>query len=161
QWLAQRDRESSPGGTDWVRNRIDHGDQVCASHQNLRNQNPDFESFTRALTTYHPMTASRDLRRLVHDITAPAFLTGAFEDEQTGPQSTTMIDGFDNAAQLKVGLWNGRHPDGLGPANVMRWYEFLELNLAKRVPHMNPLIRAVLPSVLAQVFELHDVDLGP
>jgi len=161
QWLVERDRQSAPGGVSWVRDRIDGGDATCIGHQALRNQNPDFESFTRALTMYHPLAAERDLRRLVHDVTAPVFLTGAFEDEQTGPQFTTMIDGFDRAEQLKVGLWNGRHPDGLGPANLMRLYEFLELYVAHRVPHMHPIMRSVLPSVLAQVFELDDVDLGP
>jgi uncharacterized protein len=161
QWIAERDRQSAPGGTSWVRDRIEGGDRTCAGHQQLRNQNPDFESFTRALTTYHPLAADRDLRELVRDITAPVFLSGAFEDEQTGPQFTTMIDHFDHAAQLKVGLWNGRHPDGLGPVNVVRWFEFLEFNVARRVPHMNPVIRAVAPSVLAQVFELHDVTFEP
>jgi predicted acyl esterase len=161
QWLAERDRQSAPGGASWVRDRIEGGDTTCADHQVLRNQNPDFESFTRALTTYHPLAAERDLRRLVRDVTAPVFLTGAFQDEQTGPQFTTMIDEFDQTEQLRVGLWNGRHPDGLGPANVMRWYEFLELHVARRVPHMHPIVRAVAPAVLAEVFGLDDVDLGP
>jgi hypothetical protein len=161
QWLAERDRQSAPGGTSWVRDRIEGGDAACADHQVLRNQNPDFESFTRALTRYHPLAAERDLRRLVRDVTTPVFVGGAFQDEQTGPQFTTMLDEFDQAEQLKVGLWNGRHPDGLGPANVMRWYEFLELNVARRVPHMHPIIREFAPAVLAEVFELDDADLGP
>ena len=161
QWLAARDAESSPGGTSWVRGRIEHGDQVCASHQDLRNQNPDFEALGRALPFYHPMAAPRDLRRLVHDIAVPVFISGAFQDEQTGPQFTTMLDDFDRAPSLKVALWNGRHPDGLGPVNVIRWYEFLEFNVARRVPRVHPLIRAVAPSILAQTFGLRDATLEP
>ena len=161
QWLAERDRQSSPGGTSWVRARIDGGDQFCAAHQVLRDQNPDFASFGRALDTYHPMASARDLRELVGDISVPVFLAGAFQDEQTGPQFTSMIDEFESAPQLKVGLWNGRHPDGLGPVNAMRWFEFLEFHVARRVPHLNPVVRAFAPVILADTFELQDATLEP
>jgi hypothetical protein len=58
-------------------------------------------------------------------------------------------------------LWNGRHPDGLGPVNLVRWYEFLEFNLAQRVPHMNPLVRAFAPTIVAGVFGFEDVEFEP
>jgi hypothetical protein len=161
QWLAARDRQSAPGGSSWVRARIDAGDQACAEHQVLRDQNPDFESFGRALSTYHPMASARDLRRLVADISVPVLLAGAFQDEQTGPQFATMIDDFESAPQLKVGLWNGRHPDGLGPVNLVRWFEFLEFHVARRVPRLHPIIRAFAPAVLAQEFDLADATLEP
>ena len=161
QWLAERDRQSAPGGSSWVQQRIDGGDQACAQHMVLRDQNPDFESFGRALSTYHPMASDRDLRRLVEDISVPVFLGGAFQDEQTGPQFATMIDDFDSAPQLKVGLWNGRHPDGLGPVNLVRWFEFLEFHVAQRVPRLHPLLRAFLPVVLADEFDLADTTLEP
>ena len=159
QWLAERDRQSAPGGSSWVRDRIDAGDQVCAGHQVLRDQNPDFASFGRALDTYHPMAEHRDLRRLVADIDVPVFLAGAFQDEQTGPQFASMIDGFESTPQLRASLWNGRHPDGLGPVNVMRWFEFLEFHVARRVPRLNPVIRAFAPIVLADTFDLADATL--
>jgi uncharacterized protein len=161
QWLAERDRQSAPGGSSWVTARMEAGDQVCASHQVLRNQNPDFRAFGRGLTFYHPMASARDLRELVREIDDPVFLSGAFQDEQTGPQFTAMLDHFDNAPVLRVGLWNGRHPDGYGPVNVMRWFEFLELYVAGRVPQVNPLLRLALPGVLADQFEVEDVDLEP
>ncbi|HEX8804360.1 MAG TPA: CocE/NonD family hydrolase, partial [Acidimicrobiales bacterium] len=111
QWLEERDRQSSPNGTSWVAGRIRAGDETCAGHQPLRNQNPDFEAFGRGLEFYHPMARARDLRELVRDIDDPVFIAGAFQDEQTGPQFTTMLDHFDHAPVLRVGLWNGRHPD--------------------------------------------------
>ncbi|HEY8527082.1 MAG TPA: CocE/NonD family hydrolase [Acidimicrobiales bacterium] len=159
QWLAERERQSAPGGTSWVRDRIEAGDETCAAHQALRNQNPDFRDFGRALTYYHPMTRSRDLRELVRDIDDPVFLSGAFQDEQTGAQFTTMVDQFDDAPVLRVNLWNGRHPDGYGPVNVVRWFEFLELYVAGRVPRMHPLVRAAAPAVLADQFDVEDVEL--
>ncbi|HEY8546202.1 MAG TPA: CocE/NonD family hydrolase [Acidimicrobiales bacterium] len=161
QWLAERDRQSAPGGSSWVQRRIDDGDQVCAGHMALRNQNLDFEAFGRALRTYHPMASARDLRRLVADISVPVFLAGAFQDEQTGAQFATMLDDFTSTPQLKVGLWNGRHPDGLSPVNVVRWFEFLEFHVAQRVPRMHPVLRAFLPVVLADEFDLADATIEP
>ena len=97
----------------------------------------------------------------MRDVEAPVYLTGAFQDEQTGPQFTAMVDDFDRAALARVNLWNGRHPDGFGPANLVRWYEFLELYVADRVPVLHPVLRAVLPIVLADQFDLADVALEP
>ena len=161
QWIKERNESAAPGGTSWVTRRIDAGDAVCAAHQPLRNQTLDFEDLVYNLSSYNAASAARDLRRLVDDIEAPVFLTGAFQDEQTGPQFTQMLDEFDEAAALRANLWNGRHPDGYGPANLMSWFEFLELYVADRVPVLDPIMRIGLPPVLADQFDLADVELGP
>ena len=161
QWIKERDAAAAPGGTSWVTERIDAGDTTCAAHQALRAQNPDFEGFVRALDSYPDSAAARDLRRLVGDIEAPVFISGAFQDEQTGPQFTALLDEFTSAPVVRVNLWNGRHPDGYGPANLMRWFEFLELYVAQRVPHLNPVVRALAPPVLADQLHLRDIELEP
>jgi uncharacterized protein len=161
QWIKERDAAAAPGGDSWVTDRIEAGDTTCAAHQALRAQNPDFEGFVRALDTYPASAAARDLRRLVADVEAPVFISGAFQDEQTGPQFTALLDSFTSAPVLRVNLWNGRHPDGYGPANLMRWFEFLEFYVAKRVPRLNPLVRALAPPVLAGQFHLRDIELEP
>ena len=161
QWIRARDAESAAGGTDWVTERVEAGDETCGANLDLRSQNPDFENLVRSLPTYNASLGERDLRLLVGDIEAPTFLSGAFQDEQTGPQFTAMVDDFKRADTLFVSLWNGRHPDGYGPVNLMRWYEFLELYVAGRVPHLNPLLRAVLPGVLADQMGLDDFTLEP
>jgi predicted acyl esterase len=161
QWIRERDAAAAPGGTSWVEQRIAAGDEICAAHQVLRAQNPDFESMVKALSAYNDAAAARDLRLLVPDIEAPVFITGAFQDEQTGPQFTAMLDEFHDAEVLRVNLWNGRHPDGYGPANIMSWFEFLELYVADRVPRLHPLLRAALPPILADQFDLADVELPP
>jgi hypothetical protein len=127
----------------------------------LRAQNPDFENLSHSLSSYTPAAAARDLRELVRGIGAPVFLSGAFQDEQTGAQFTAMLDHFDSTPLLRVNLWNGRHPDGYGPANVVRWYEFLELYVADRVPVINPLLRQALPPILADQFHVDDIELEP
>jgi uncharacterized protein len=161
QWIKERNRAAAPGGSSWVTARIDAGDAVCDANQGLRNQNPDFENLARSLTSYTPSAAARDLRRLVPDITAPVFISGAFQDEQTGPQFTQMLDEFDQAAAFRANLWNGRHPDGYAPVNLNDVFEFLELYVAERVPVMNPLVRAALPAVLADEFGLADTEIEP
>jgi uncharacterized protein len=161
QWIKQRNQAAAPGGTSWVTRRIEAGDAVCAAHQPLRNQALDFESLAHGLSSYNDSATARDLRRLVPTIESPVFISGAFQDEQTGPQFTTMLDDFDRAPVLRVNLWNGRHPDGYGPANFMEWFEFLELYVADRVPVLHPVLRAVLPGQLADQFDLEDVELGP
>jgi hypothetical protein len=161
EWIEARDAAAAPGGTSWVTRRIEAGDTTCGAQQALRNQNLDFESLTRSLTSYNRAAAARDLRLLVRDVEAPVFISGAFQDEQTGPQFTAMLDEFDSAAALRVNLWNGRHPDGYSPANLVNWFEFLELYVADRVPVMHPLVRAALPAILADQFGLADVELAP
>jgi predicted acyl esterase len=159
QWIKERDAAAAPGGDSWVTERIESGDTTCAGHQALRAQNPDFEGFVRALDSYPASAGARDLRRLVGDIEAPVFVSGAFQDEQTGPQFTALLDAFSSAPTVRVNLWNGRHPDGYGPANLMRWFEFLELYVAQRVPRLNPVVRALAPPVLAGQFQLRDIEL--
>ena len=161
QWIKERNAAASPGGSSWVTRRIEAGDTVCAANQPLRNQNPDFENLARSLTSYTPSAAARDLRLLVRDISAPVFISGAFQDEQTGPQFTQMLDDFDEAAAFRANLWNGRHPDGYAPANLNDVFEFLELYVAERVPEMNPVIRSALPGVLAEQFHLADTVIEP
>ncbi len=161
QWIKERNEAAAPGGSSWVTRRIAAGDTVCAAHQPLRNQILGFESLVHSLSSYTPSAAARDLRLLVRDIEAPVFLSGAFQDEQTGPQFTTMLDDFESTDVLRVNLWNGRHPDGYGPANLMRWFEFLELYVADRVPVLPPIMRLGLPPVLADQFDLADVELEP
>jgi uncharacterized protein len=159
QWIRERDAAAAPGGDSWVTERIESGDTTCAEHQALRAQNPDFEGFVRALDSYPASAGARDLRRLVSDIEAPVFISGAFQDEQTGPQFTALLDAFSSAPIVRVNLWNGRHPDGYGPANLMRWFEFLEFYVAQRVPRLNPVVRALAPPVLAGQFQLRDIQL--
>ena len=161
QWLAERERQSAPGGSSWVTDRIDAGDEDCAAHQPLRLQNPDFRSFGHSLDTYPPAMEARDLRRLVHDIEVPVYITAAFQDEQTGPQAITLLDEFENAPVLRAGIWNGRHPDGYAATNLMSWFEFLEFYVHGEVPRLNEFIRGAAPGILADQFGLQDTTIDP
>ena len=145
QWILERERQSS-GGQGWTLDRINAGDRTCEENQKLRDQSVGFEAFVRSLQ-YRPADAdSRDLSKLVSAIDAPVFLTGAWQDEQTGPRFATMIDQFTGAGKKHFVLFNGHHPDGYSAHNLSRWYEFLGLYVAKRVPRLLDVVRLALPS---------------
>jgi predicted acyl esterase len=161
-WLQERDRQSGAGGSDWVSARIDGGDAECRGNVADHELNIDFEAFGRALAMRPPDADARDLRELVRDVDTAVFLTGAFQDEQTGPQFGAMLDSFDNARTLRVGLWNGRHPDGYSTMNLMQWFEFLELYVAERVPKVPDALRAAgVQDIVAEQFGFQDGELGP
>jgi len=145
QWILERERQSS-GGQGWTLDRINAGDRVCEDNQRLRDQSVGFEAFVRSLQ-FRPADAdARDLSKLVSSIDAPVFLTGAWQDEQTGPRFATMLNEFSGPGKKHFVLFNGHHPDGYSAHNLSRWYEFLGLYVAKRVPRLLDVVRAVLPS---------------
>ena len=156
QWLAERDRESSATGTSWVAKRIKGGDQTCKAIEKIREQNIDFQSFGRSLVRRPEATDNRDLSRLVSKIKVPVYLTGAWQDEQTGPQFGDMLGNFDQAPVKRFTMFNGRHPDGYTPLVLTRWFEFLEFFVARKIPRIPDGIRAAAPPVFKDYFG--DVD---
>ena len=152
QWLAERNAQSADGGTDWVTDRIDGGDTTCEDNLAIRSQNIDFGAFTEALEDRPPSSDGRDLSLLVKDIEVPVYLTGAWQDEQTGPMFGSMLDEFDGTDLERFTLFNGRHPDGYSPLVLTRWYEFLELYVHKQVPRIDAGVRAAAPAFLEDAF---------
>jgi predicted acyl esterase len=151
QWLLERERQSS-GGQGWALDRIRAGDHECEANQALRDQSVGFEGLVRALQ-FRPADADdRDLSKLVRMINRPVFLTGAWQDEQTGPRFATMLGNFTGPGKKRFNLFNGHHPDGYAAHNLSRWYEFLGLYVAERVPRLLDVVRAVLPSEMEKNF---------
>ncbi len=160
QWLDERDRQSAVGGSNWVSERVDAGiDSICEENMSLRSQNIDFEQFGKLLEARPTDEDERDLRRLAANVEVPVLLTGAFQDEQTGPLWTDLINRFDNAPIVRVAMWNGRHPDGYTPMNIMDWYEFLQLYVNEEVPKLPDIVLAGAPEQFAGNFDLEDVTL--
>jgi predicted acyl esterase len=161
QWLEERDREAKADGQGWAQKRARGGDQRCADNQSLRSQNIDFEKFSKSLEFRPPATDSRDLSKLVSSIDVPVYLTGAWQDEQTGPRFATMLANFTGTTNKHFVLYNGHHPDGYTPYNISRWYEFLSLYVAQQVPRMAPIIRAGLPPEIGKAFGDEKLQLQP
>ena len=161
QWLEQRDAQAAPNGQSWTQQRIDGGDARCAAHQVLRNQNIAFESFFEELEFYPPMGAARSLPRLVRDIAVPVYLSGAWQDEQTGPFFAEMLGNFESAPVRRFTLSNGRHVDGFSPLVISRWWEFLELYVAERVPRLPDYIRTLAGPELGKSYDTVGVGFEP
>ena len=153
QWLEQRDAEAAPDGQSWTEQRIAAGDTQCDAHQDLRNQNLKFEEIFKALEFYPKDAEARSLTKLVHDIEVPVYLSGAWQDEQTGPQFAEMLDNFDAAPIARFVLFNGRHPDGYSPLALARWFEFLELYVAQRTPRLPGWIRSIGVEEIGKMFD--------
>lgn len=151
-WLVARDKESAAGGMTWDQERIDAGDEVAKQNQMIRTQNFDFEQFGRAIENFRPTMGARRAGSLVDQIEVPVYLTGAWQDEQTGSRFALMLESFDSSPSQRFNLFNGHHPDGYSPMVILRWFEFLSFHVARRVPVVPELIRSFAPLQFAQVF---------
>lgn len=160
QWLAERDAASAAEGSNWVAEMVAE-DETCASHQQLREQNVDFEAFGRSLEHRPELADERDLSKLVDRIEVPVYLTGAWQDEQTGPQFADMLGNFTGTDVTRFTMFNGRHPDGYSPLVLTRWFEFLELFVAKDVPRLSDQVRTLAPSTIGSAFGAQGLGFEP
>jgi hypothetical protein len=151
-WLAMRDEETKQGGQAWDQLRIDAGDEVAAANQAIRSQNFDFERFGRAIEHFRPSLEARRVGLVVDRIDVPVYLTGAWQDEQTGSRFALMLGDFTAAPHTRFTLFNGHHPDGYSPMVIARWFEFLSFHVARRIPRVPDLIRMFAPAQFASVF---------
>jgi len=151
-WIAMRDAETKAGGMAWDQARIDAGDEVAAANQRIRSQNIDFERGGRAIRFFGPLSASRRIGVRVDQIEVPVYMTGAWQDEQTGSHFASMIGSIDSSPDFRFIGFNGHHPDGYSPMVLNRWFEFLSFHVAHRVPKLPEPIRMLAPSYFAQVF---------
>ncbi len=87
----------------------------------------------------------RSMREWASRITVPVFISGAMQDEQTGPQWPALLSAFPATTPVYANLVNGDHIDSTDPQIISRWLEFLDLYVADRVPTPpNVLARTVL-----------------
>jgi hypothetical protein len=77
-------------------------------------------------------------------IKVPVFLSGALQDEQTGPQWPALINALPTTILRYVNMVNGNHIDSADPQIITRWLEFLDIYVADEVP--------TEPSALGQAF---------
>lgn len=161
QWLTERDKSASPSGDSWISEQIKSGDQTCQKNQNLRALNIDFEKLVTSLDNRPPDADDRDLSILVKSIKVPVYLSGAWQDEQTGPRFATMLKNFTGTDKKHFVLFNGHHPDGYAPANLSRWLEFLQLYVGEQKPMVPALVRVGAPALFEDNFKVKDINFEP
>ena len=151
-WTAMRDAETKAGGMAWDQARIDAGDEVAAANQRIRTRNIDFERGGRAIRFFGPLSESRRIGLRVDQIAVPVYMTGAWQDEQTGSHFASMVGSMGSSPDFRFIGFNGHHPDGYSPMVLNRWFEFLSFHVARRVPRLPEAIRMVAPGYFAEVF---------
>ena len=67
-------------------------------------------------------------------ITVPVFISGAMQDEQTGPQWPALLSALPKKTPVYATMVNGNHIDSTDPQTLSRWLEFLDVYVADKVP---------------------------
>ncbi len=150
-WITERQKEARPaptGGQPYARELVRRGDARCLANQRLRLQTQDL----RRLIEQNPTRTTSLLEHRspsywASKIAVPVLLTGTLQDEQVGPQWTSIIGEFDKNRRVWVKMVNGPHFDSVAPQLLSSWYEFLNIFVAKRVPRFNPALVALAPAV--------------
>ncbi len=166
EWAQERDDAAKPYGQGWEQAVVDAGGpngRQCADNQLLRHKNTGLVDLFDAHPFRDPVDLSDELspQLLAANIDVPVFMGGAWQDEQTGGQSSLI---WKNLTRLtgKVHLFgtNGTHVDSL-VAELNRWYEFLEFYVARRIPHVPAGIRALAPVIFQGATGISGVQLEP
>jgi uncharacterized protein len=76
----------------------------------------------------------RSMTQWAARITAPVFVSGAMQDEQTGPQWPALLSALPTSTPVFAHLINGGHIDSTGPQIISQWLEFLDIYVANKVP---------------------------
>ena len=152
-WADEVLSSAEPYGQGWEQAVVDAGDDVCAENQLLRGQNVDATEKAKRHPYYDPAVADPlNPSLFVDDIDVPVFLTGAFQDEQTGGRFPLLFDKFDAAPVTRFSAWNGAHADGFQPANLVEWKTFLDFYVAEELTPRSLPAEIFLPVIMGEVF---------
>ena len=159
-------RPAGPGDTEgqrWAYERIQEGDQTCKENQALHGQAPDLMRKVRANDHYRPKVADPLAPvTFVDKIRAPAFVACQWQDEQTGGHCPTLASRFTNAERKWFTFTNGTHVDSLAPETANRWFDFLQLYVARRAPaEYSALFQAAAPVLYEEAFGVSGVTMPP
>ena len=163
-WALDRVHDAKPasatGGQKWALERIQGGDRTCKANQVLHDQAVDLISKIRANRYYVPKVADPLAPvTFVNKIKVPVFLACQFTDEQTGGHCPDLASHFTGTSRKWFTFTNGVHTDSLDPATFNRWFDFLELYVARRQPQLPAGIPGVAPTIYKTVFGIPGVTL--
>ncbi len=152
-WGDDRQHDARPAASEWVRTRIAGGDETCAANQALRLQSPSVRrTIARLGPGRVPANDALAPTTFVDRIDVPVFIAGTWQDEETGGHFAEMLDRFAPRIVVKATLTNGRHTDSFSPDIVLRWAEFLDFYVARRVPRTTPVARAIATAFLEREY---------
>ncbi|MCC6763129.1 MAG: CocE/NonD family hydrolase [Deltaproteobacteria bacterium] len=154
-WLQERADDALPapeGGQAWAIQRVNDGDATCLANQSLRLQTQDPVDFTQSKPYYvSELMDARSPSNWAANIRVPTFISGAWQDEQTGSGFVTLLKQLPKRRDVKIMLVNGVHSSSMEPTSLWDWTAFLDIYVAKRFPNMDrltPLAGAIYENIL-------------
>lgn len=154
EWVNAVLKKADPYAQGWERGRVDAGDTVCEENQLLHAQKVDNVAQARNTAFYDPKEHDRlNPSLFVHDINVPVFIVGAWQDEQTGPFFSELLDRFTASPSVRIMTYNGVHNDCFQPQVFSEWKAFLDLFVARTVPSIDPTIAAISPLLFKYVYD--------
>jgi predicted acyl esterase len=165
-WAEQRQHDAEPasatGGQPWALKQIDAGDQTCKSNQVLHGEATNLLGQIRANSHYRPAVANPlSPITFVHKIHVPTYLACQWTDEQTGGHCADLAQHFTGTGNKWFTFTNGVHADSLDPDTFDRWYDFLELYVARQAPHLSPGVKALAPTIYQAALGINGITLPP
>jgi predicted acyl esterase len=163
-WAKDRVHDAKPasrsGGQAWALKRIRGGDRTCRANQALHGDAVDLIAKTYRNNYYVPKVADPlSPITFVHKIDVPMFMACQWNDEQTGGHCPDLAEHFTGTRRKWFTFTNGAHIDSLDPATFNRWYDFLELYVARQRPQLSPTLRSLAPTVFATAMGVPNVNL--
>jgi predicted acyl esterase len=151
---------SSTGGQPWALQRIRQGDRTCRANQALHGEAVNLVAEAHANRYYvAPVADPLDPVKFVHRIDVPVYLACQFTDEQTGAHCPALASHFTGTRWKWFTFTNGLHFDSLDPPTLTRWYDFLELFVARRAPRLSAAVRVLAPAIYQSVLDVPGVTL--
>jgi uncharacterized protein len=165
-WAEERQSDAAPSsattGQAWAWKQIQDGDQTCKQNQALHGEAPNLIAKVRANAHYIPSTADPlDPITFVHKIKVPTYLACQWTDEQTGGHCADLAQHFTGTNRKWFTFTNGVHTDSLDPNTFNRWYDFLELYVARQAPHLSASVKALAPTIYSTALGINGVTLPP
>ena len=167
EWAKERvhDAEAAgpSSGQEWAYKRIQEGDATCAANQALHPEAVDLLKKIEENSHYKPEVADPlSPVTFVHKIDVPTFMACQWTDEQTGGHCPTLAEQMTGTDKKWFTFTNGTHVDSLDPATFDRWFDFLELYVAKRPPILAAAaVNAAAPLIYQEAMGIPGVTLPP
>jgi len=167
EWAKDRAEDARPAGPEsgqpWAYERIQEGDETCAANQALHGEAPDLLKKVKRNDTYRAKVADPlSPITFVDKIDVPVYMACQWQDEQTGGHCPTLASRMTGTDKKWFTYTNGTHVDSLAPASANRWFDFLQLYVAKRNPaNYSPILQAAGPAFYEVAMGVSGVTMPP
>jgi len=151
-WIEHVYNKAAPYGQGWEKPRVDGGDEICKENQLLHDQRVNNVDQAKDISSYTPaMMTPLDPSAWADKINVPVFLSASWQDEQTGPFFTTLLDKMTSSPSRRFILTNGVHADGFAPQVTSELKAFFDLYVAQEVPSQSPFLELLAPEFTKNV----------